>query len=100
MTEILLALVAGIAGGVGGAMVAGLILRGEQDRFDTRVSDIRSQVEDLEGRWLSWQRRANKRSRDASGAPQSDDQGELRGMSTIDQGRELLRRARARGIVR
>jgi hypothetical protein len=100
VTELLIALVAGIAGGVGGALCAGVLLRGEGERWDTRVADIRSQVEDLEARWLSWQRRANKRTRDASGRAENDDQHELKPTSQAAMGHELLRRARARGIVR
>lgn len=106
MTEslvvLLVGLVAGVAGGVGGALAASVILRGEDQRWETRVADVRSQMEDMEGRWLSWQRRVNKRNRDASGRSESDDLplGRGTGQSQIDQGHELLRRARARGIVR
>src|SRR5262245_18695739 len=92
---------AALFGGVGGALVAAVSLRGEGDRWDARVNELRSEVEDLEARWLSWQRRANKRSRDASGATEGHDRpADETYVPNARTSSQLMALARQRGIVR
>jgi len=100
LTVVLVALVAALGGGTAGALVSAFALKGEDKRWASKVAGLQELVEDLEGRWLSWQRRANKRTRDAVEQPRSDDLPFGKGNGRPRSPGELMAEARRRGILR
>lgn len=103
MSEALLCLTvavfAAFAGGMGGALVAGLLLRGEEKRFDARLADVTDGMEAMDERITSWQRKVTKRERDARGGPRNGDLPLGEGQVFSDPKQAILARAAAAGIT-